>query len=80
MHIMYDTPGAYHVQDVCCVVPRDSSAVKFVTVESAFIVASFPLTPLTDLGGEGSGVPEEPLTSFSSLCIFFILFSIVSQQ
>ena len=45
---------------VCHVVGRDSSAVKFDRVEIAFILALFYwLKPLTDDGGEETGVPGE---------------------
>ena len=52
---------AYHVQrDVCHLVRRDSSAVKFDRVEIVFILAlRYWLRPLTDEGGEETGAPGE---------------------
>ena len=45
---------------VCHLVRRDSSAVTFDRVEIAFILALFYwLKPLTDEGGEETGVPGE---------------------
>ena len=56
-----NTSSAYHVQHVVCqLVRRDSSAIKFDRVEIAFIVAIlYRLKPLTDQGGEKTGVPGE---------------------
>ena len=67
-HVRSSGPGAivcrsraYQVQPaVCHLVRRDSSAVKFDRVEIAFILALFYwLKPLTDEGGEETGVPGE---------------------
>ena len=55
VQITCNTSGAHHVQDVCLVVRRDISAVKFDRVEIAFILALFYwLKPLTDEWGGGN--------------------------
>ena len=54
---------------VCHVVRRDSSAIKFVRVEIAFILVLFYwLKPLTDEGGEETGVPRKTLTTSFRKC------------
>ena len=59
--ITCNTSSAYHVQRVVChLVRRDSSAIKFDRVEIACILALLNgLKPLTDEGGEETGVPGE---------------------
>ena len=61
VQITSKTLSAYHAHHVVChVVGRDSSAIKFDTVEFAFIVALFYwLKPLTDQREEEAGVPRE---------------------
>ena len=61
VQITFNTSSAYHVQPaVCHLVRRDSSAFKFDRVELSFIFALFYwLKPLTDEGGEETGVPGE---------------------
>ena len=61
VQITCNTSSAYHVQPaVCHLVRRDFSAKKCDRVEIAFILASFYLLkPLTDEGGEETGVPGE---------------------
>ena len=61
VQITCKTSSARYVQHVVChVVRRDSSAIKFDRVEIAFILALFYwLKPLTDEGGEESGMPRE---------------------
>ena len=57
--ITCNTSSAYHVQRVVChLVRRDSSAIKFDRVEIVIILALlYWLKPLTDEGGEETGVP-----------------------
>ena len=52
VQITWNTSSAYHVQPAAChLARRDSSAIKFVGVEIAFILALFYwLKPLTDEG------------------------------
>ena len=59
--ITCNTLSAYHVQHVVChLVQRDSSAIKFDRVEIVFILALlYWPKPLTDEGGEETGVPRE---------------------
>ena len=61
VQITCNTSSAYHMQPaVCHLVWRDSSAIKFDRVEIAFILALFYwLEPLTNEGGEETGVPGE---------------------
>ena len=60
VQIMCNRSSACHVQHVCHVVRRDSSATKFDRVEIASILALFYwLKPLTAEGGEETGVPGE---------------------
>ena len=61
VQITCNTSSAYHVQPaVCHLVQRDSSAISFDRVEIAFILALFHWPkPLTDGGGEETGVPGE---------------------
>ena len=61
LQITCNTSSAYHVQPaICHSVRMDSSAIKFDRVEITFISASFyGLKPLTDEGGEETGVPGE---------------------
>ena len=56
--ITCNTSSVYHVQrDVCHLVRRDSSAIKF---DIAFILALlYWLKPLTNEGGEETGAPRE---------------------
>ena len=62
MQITCSTSGAHYVQQVCHMVRRDSSANKFDRVEIAFTLALFYwLKPLTNEGGEETGVPGENL-------------------
>ena len=58
------------VNVVCHLVLRDSSAIKFDRVEIAFIAALFYwLKPLTDEGGEETGVPgRKTLTTSFNKC------------
>ena len=57
--ITCNTSNVYHMQHVCHLVQRDSSA-KFDRVEIAFILAwLYWLKPLTDEGGEETRVPGE---------------------
>ena len=60
MQIMCNTTSAQHVQHVCHLVRRDSSAIKFDRVEITFILALFYwLKLLTDEGREETGAPGE---------------------
>ena len=61
VQITCKTSSAYHMQPaVCYLVRRDSSAIQFDRVETAFILALFYwLKPLTDEGGEETIVPGE---------------------
>ena len=61
VQITRNTSSAHHLQPaVCHLVRRGSSAIKFYRVEIAFILALFYwLKPLTDEGGEETGVPRE---------------------
>ena len=61
VQITCNTSSAYREKHVACrVVRRDSSAIKFGRVEFTFILATFYwLNPLTDGGGEETGVPRE---------------------
>ena len=62
VQITCNTSSAYHVQPaVCHLVRRDSSAIKFDRVEIALMLAFlfYRLKPLTDEGGEETGVPGE---------------------
>ena len=54
------TYRAHITCNMCHLVRRDRSAIKFERVEIAFILALFYwLESITDEGGEETGVPEE---------------------
>ena len=61
MQITCNTSGAYQVQHAVCLLVRgESSAITFDRDEIAFILTLFHwLKPLTDEGGEETGVPGE---------------------
>ena len=60
MQITCNRSNAYHVQHVVRhVVRKGSSTSKFDRVEIAFILAFYWLKPLTNEGGEETGVPGE---------------------
>ena len=65
--ITCNTLGAHHMQHVMShMVRKDRSTINFDRVEIAFILTLFYwLTPLTNEGGEETGIPgENPWTSF----------------
>ena len=58
--ITCNTRNAYHIHVVCHGARRDSSAIKFGTVEIAYILALFCLAePLINEGREETGVQGE---------------------
>ena len=70
LQITCSTSGAYHVQRVCNMVRRDSSAIKSDILEIAFILALFHwVKPLTNEGGGGIGLARrKPLTMSFTKC------------